>query len=57
MYSSPNIISVIKLMRMSWAGHVVRMEETRNQYRILVWNLKERDYLGDLGVDGETLLR
>jgi hypothetical protein len=36
MYSSPNIIRMIKSMRMRWAGHVTRMGETRNAYRILV---------------------
>jgi hypothetical protein len=30
MYSSPNIISMIKSRRMMWAGHVACMEENRN---------------------------
>jgi hypothetical protein len=35
--SSPNIIRMmIKSRRMRWAGHVTRMGETRNAYRILV---------------------
>jgi len=29
LYSSPNIVRVIKLGRMRWAGHVVRMGEER----------------------------
>jgi hypothetical protein len=29
LYSSPNIVRVIKSRRMSWAGHVARMEERR----------------------------
>jgi hypothetical protein len=34
---SPNIITMIKSRRMRWAGHVVRMWETRNAYyKILV---------------------
>jgi hypothetical protein len=35
-YSSPNIIRMIKSRRMRWAGHVARMGEKRNTYRILV---------------------
>jgi hypothetical protein len=29
LYSSPNIIRMIKSIRMRWAGHVARMGETR----------------------------
>jgi hypothetical protein len=36
LYSSPNIIRVIKLRKMRWAGHVARMREERSTYRILV---------------------
>jgi hypothetical protein len=36
LYSSPNIIRMIKSRRMKWAWHVARMGETRNAYRILV---------------------
>jgi hypothetical protein len=36
LYSSPNIIRMIKSRRMRWEGHVARMGETRNAYRILV---------------------
>jgi hypothetical protein len=36
LYSSPNIIRMIKSRRMRWAGHVARMGETRTAYRILV---------------------
>jgi hypothetical protein len=36
LYSSPNVIRMIKSKRMRWAGHVTRMGETRNAYRILV---------------------
>jgi hypothetical protein len=34
--SSTCIIRMIKSMRMRWAGHVTRMGEKRNEYRILV---------------------
>jgi hypothetical protein len=36
LYSSPNIVQVIKLRRMRWAGHVARKGERRGIYRILV---------------------
>jgi hypothetical protein len=36
LYSSPNIIRLIKSRRMRWAGHVPRRGEKRNSYRILV---------------------
>jgi hypothetical protein len=36
LYSSPCIIKVIKSRRMRWAGHVARMGEKRNAYRLLV---------------------
>jgi hypothetical protein len=34
-------------------GHVKRMETIRNGYKILVGNVKERDHLQYLDVDGE----
>jgi hypothetical protein len=36
LYSSPNIIRMIKSWKIRWAGHVALMEETKNAYRILV---------------------
>jgi hypothetical protein len=36
MYASPNMIRVIKLRRMKWAGHVARMGEWKGSYRVLV---------------------
>jgi hypothetical protein len=36
LYSSPDIIRHIKSRRMRWAGHVARMGEGRNVYRVLV---------------------
>jgi hypothetical protein len=35
LYSSYNIVWVIKSRRMRWAGHVARMEERRGVYRVL----------------------
>jgi hypothetical protein len=36
LYSSPIIIRITKSRRMRWAGHVARMEEKRNAYRLMV---------------------
>jgi hypothetical protein len=36
MYSSPNIVRVIKSRRTRWAGHVAHMREGRGVYRVLV---------------------
>jgi hypothetical protein len=35
LYSSPSIIRIIESRRMRWAGHVARMGEKRNAYRLL----------------------
>jgi len=35
LYSSPNIVRVIKPRRMRWSGHVARMGEERGAYRVL----------------------
>jgi hypothetical protein len=37
LYSSPNIVRVIKSRRMRWVGHVARMGEGKDVYRVLVW--------------------
>jgi len=34
LYSSPNIIQVIKLRRIKWAGRVARMGERSGAYRV-----------------------
>jgi hypothetical protein len=46
MYSSPNIIWVIKSRKMRWTGHVARMGEGRGAYRILVGRPEGRRPLG-----------
>jgi hypothetical protein len=46
LYSSPNIIRMIKSRRMRSAGHVARMGETRNAYRILVGKSEGKRPLG-----------
>jgi hypothetical protein len=46
LYSSPSIIRIIKSRRMRWAGHVVRMGEKRNAYRLLVGKSEGKGPLG-----------
>jgi hypothetical protein len=67
LYSSPNIVRVIKSWRMRWAGHVARMREGRGVYRVLVgrpegkrplgrpryrWEDNIKLYLREMGIDG-----
>ena len=35
LFRSPNIVRVIKSRRLRWAGHVARMEEGRDAFKIL----------------------
>jgi len=46
LYSSPNIVRVIKSRRMRWAGHVARMGEERGFCRALVGKLEGKRPLG-----------
>ena len=46
MYSSPNIIRILKLRRLRWAGLVARMEQSRNAYRVLVGKSEGKRPLG-----------
>ena len=46
LYSSPNIVQVIKSRRMRWAGHVARMGELRGVYRLMVGKPEGKRPLG-----------
>jgi len=46
LYSSPNIVRVIKSRRMRWAGHVARMVEERGVYRVVVGKPERKRPLG-----------
>jgi hypothetical protein len=46
LYSSPSIIRIITSRRMRWAGHVARMGEKRNVYRLLVGKPEGKKPLG-----------
>jgi hypothetical protein len=72
LYSSPNIVGVIKLRRMRWVGHVARMGEGRGVYRVLVGRPEGKRPLGrprrrwadnikmdlkEIGIDGANWIR
>jgi hypothetical protein len=72
LYSSPNIVRVIKSRRMRWAGHVARMGKGRGVYRVLVgkpegnrplgrprrkWEDNIKMDLREIGIDGVNWIR
>jgi hypothetical protein len=46
LHLSPNIIRQIKSRRMTWAGHVARIGEEREVYKVLVGKLEGKIPLG-----------
>jgi hypothetical protein len=57
LYSSPDIIRVIKSRRMRWAGHVARMGEGRIVYRVLVGRPEGKRLLGRPGCRWEDNIK
>jgi hypothetical protein len=53
LYSSPNILWVIKSRIVRWAWHVARMGERGGVYRILVWKPECKRPLGRPGLRWE----
>jgi hypothetical protein len=54
--SSPNIVKMIKLRRMRWAGNVARMGEGRVFTGFWLGDPKVRDHWEDLGIGGRITL-
>jgi hypothetical protein len=48
MYKSPDIVTEIKVRRLEWLGHVVRMEDTRLPKMVFNANQKVNVELEDL---------
>jgi hypothetical protein len=46
LYSSPNVIRITMSREMRWSGHVARMGEKRNAYRLLVGKPEGKRPLG-----------
>jgi hypothetical protein len=57
LYSSPNIIRVIKSRRMRWAGYVARMGKGKVHTGFWWGDVRESDHLGDPAIDGRIILR
>jgi hypothetical protein len=57
LYSSPNIIRVIKSRRTRWARHVARRGKREVPTGFWWGDLREGDHLGDPGVDGRIMLK
>jgi hypothetical protein len=57
LYSSRNIIRVIKSRRMRWAGHVARMGKRVVHTGFWWGDLREGDHLGDPGIDWRIILK
>jgi hypothetical protein len=72
LYSSPNIVRVIKSRRIRWTGHMARMGEERDVYRFLVvrpegkrplgrprrrWEDNIKMDLREIGIDGVNWMR
>jgi hypothetical protein len=56
LYSSSNIVTVIKSRRMRWAGHVAHMGRGEVFTGFWLEGLKARDYWEDLGAGGKITL-
>ena len=57
LYSSPNIIRSLKSRRLRWAGHVARMEHSRNGYRVLAGRSDGKSPLGRLRYGWEDSIK
>jgi len=57
LYSSPNIVWMIKSRRMRRAEHVAYIGERRGIYRVLVGKPEGKNHLEDPGIDGRIILR
>jgi hypothetical protein len=57
LYSSPNIVRVVKSRRVRWAGHMAHMGRGEMFTEFRLGGPKGRDHWEDLGVGGRITLR
>jgi hypothetical protein len=57
LYSSPDIIRVIRSRRIKWKEHVICMGNRRGAYRVLVGKPEGKNNLEEPGVDGRMDLQ
>ena len=57
LYSSPNIVRSLKSRQLRWAGHIARMEQSRNAYRVLVGKPEGKRLLGRQKLRWEDIIK
>jgi hypothetical protein len=57
LFSSPNIIIMIKYRGIKWVGPVTHLRKMRNATGIGFFRKTSRDRFGDVGVDGRAILK
>ena len=55
LYASPNIVGVIRTRILAWVGRVAFI--VISAYRFLLRNMREREYLVDIGIVGRMVLK
>jgi hypothetical protein len=56
MFNESNIVNYIKVKRLAWAGHLVRMNNDRTLKKYLTPNQMEQEVLEDRNCDGRMVL-
>jgi hypothetical protein len=57
LYSSPNIVRVIKSRKMRWEGHVTRMGDGKNCSQGFCGEARREETTGEIGIDGANWIR
>jgi len=52
LYNEPNIVENIKIRRLEWAGHIIRMEEEKIPKKVLNRNFHTTNQWEDQELDG-----